>query len=224
MEPKMGEMEPRLRRMTTFAVVERIKAIRPHKDPRINALEVLTLTNDVQLVTGKHYRVGDLGIYLRPGCLIPGLLAEQLWLVGKKRAISWFEVKAMPMGIHDAPDDLKEMSLGLWAGEWYKHDKSAESMVKAQEIIAADVLDGQDAEGFLRWHFWRPDWTEGYCLDGHFGIVEAVEQPKGTKHDKRFRKPRPRSSKAERPVLNRQTQHGGSMPVGSIPVAGSLAD
>lgn len=197
----------RLRRMTTFAIVERVARIRPHRDPRITGLEVLILTNGVQLVTGKHYREGDLGIYLRPGCLIPGLLAEQLWLVGKKRAAAWFEVRAMPIGIHDAPDELKEDSLGLWCGEWYMNDKTAESATKAAEFGSE-----LDAQGFIHWRFWRPEWQPGHTIDGHFGIVEAEPQPIGARHDPRLKAPHVgrRRRGSARSALNESLQKVGN--------------
>lgn len=167
----MTNQTDRIRRNTTYSVVERIRAIHQHPDTRVERLEIIELTSGVRLVTGRHYRVGDRGVYLRPGCLIPGWLAEQLWLVGKKRALAWFEVRSIPIGILDGP---KVESPGLWCGEWYRDDKTEESLDKAVQMMK----DGAtvDGEGFIHWIFWREEWKEGFCLDGHLGIVEAVEQ------------------------------------------------
>ena len=161
----MTHATERVRRMTTFSVVERIRAIEPHPDPKIERLDVIELTSGVRLVTGKHYRVGDLGIYIRPGALIPGWLAEQLWLVGRKRAHAWFEVREIPIGLGDG---IKVSSPGLWCGQFYKHDTSAESLEHFADMEAAGgvVCTRGDDQSWIAWPFWRTEWREGFTLDG----------------------------------------------------------
>lgn len=152
----MTNQTDRIRRNTTFAVVERIRDIEPHPDPKIERLEVIVLTSGVKLVTGKHYRIGDRGVYLRPGCLIPGWLAEQLWLVGKKRAIAWFEVRSIPIGVDDG---IKVQSPGLWCGEWYRNDTSPESAVKAEEMLPPSLALTEAAWGLIA-NAGGGDWTK----------------------------------------------------------------
>ncbi len=212
----------RIRRMTTFAVVERIRAIAPHPDPRIERLEIVELTSGVRLVTGKHYRAGDLGIYIRPGALIPGWLAEQLWLVGRKRAHAWFEVREIPIGLADG---VKVNSPGLWCGQLYKHDTSTESLEHFGDMAAAGGVVGTrgDQEGWISWPYWRLEWREGFTLDGHLGIVEAEEQPRGTRHDSRFTaRSRPRSSVEERRLVKPEVAAKTTEVVG--PALRGLAD
>lgn len=163
---------------TNYAHVLRIKDIEPHPNPEVERLEVIVLSNGTKLVTGKHYRIGDLGIHLMPGAAIPGWLAEQLWLVGKKRATAWFEVRTL---------ELKgTVSPGLWCGRFYKNDTSQESvrhwqeMKERSDVYASEVKgDTVDAEGFIRWPFWRDHWTEGYTLDGYLGIIPAWKLSEG---------------------------------------------
>jgi hypothetical protein len=176
----MTNQTDRIRRNTSFSVVLHIRDIRPHPDPVIQRLELLDLSNGVTLVTGKHYRAGDRGIYIRPGCLIPGWLAEQLWLVGKKRAHAWFEVRSIPIGFGDG---VRVESPGLWCGQFYKHDTSAESLQHWSEMRQAGGAIGRGTTrvppedmDWIEWPFWREGWVNGNMLDGHLGIVEAVEQ------------------------------------------------
>ena len=221
----MTNRTERIRRTTTFAVVERLRAIEPHPDPRIERLEIVELTSGVRLVTGKHYRAGDLGIYIRPGALIPGWLAEQLWLVGRKRAHAWFEVREIPIGLGDG---IKVNSPGLWCGQFYKHDTSAESLEHFADMAAAGGVVGMrgEQEGWISWPYWRLEWREGFTLDGHLGIVEAIEPEHVIRHNPAFtarvRQTRPRSSVEEHRLVKPEVAAKTTEVVG--PALRGLAD
>lgn len=63
------------------AIVVHIDKIEPHPDA--DRLELVNLTNGVQIVSGPHYELGCIGVYIPAGQTIPGWLAEDLWMVKK---------------------------------------------------------------------------------------------------------------------------------------------
>jgi tRNA-binding EMAP/Myf-like protein len=145
------------------AVVGRIMAIASH--PNADRLEVIKVAfnedpgSDVMLVTGKHYRVGDLGVWLRPGAWIPGWLAFDLWMVGKERATQPFEVREIPIrGV---------VSPGLWCGQWYRKDKSKESRLRWDDIQRGG---GRVVDGWIEWNRWGPAWKVGDTVDEALGV------------------------------------------------------
>lgn len=80
-----------------LAQIVRVHRLLPHPDAE--ALDVLDLADGQRLVahvvTGKHYEAGQLGIFIRQGVMIPGWLAEDLWLV--KTCERWVPIEERVM-------------------------------------------------------------------------------------------------------------------------------
>jgi tRNA-binding EMAP/Myf-like protein len=119
-----------------------------------------------QLVTGKHYKEGDQGIWLLPGAVIPGWLAYDLWLVGKTKASDKdysFTVKQIPIrGVE---------SCGLWIGKYYQVDTSQESHDHAKELLehgGTEVV--RQGQSWITPSYWNPEWKTGDIVDKELGI------------------------------------------------------
>jgi hypothetical protein len=146
-------------------IVGQIESIYSHSNAdRLDILEVLVsdrfyaTPHYVSLITGKHYRVGDFGIWIPDGVEISGWLANDLWLVGKKRRNEPFKVRAMEI--------RGSMSAGLWVGSWYKKDNSRESAIRASDHYYTGTII--DHEGYIKWPWWNDKWKVGdtvYDLD-----------------------------------------------------------
>lgn len=200
-----GTRQPVVREKA-LAVVTRILKVEPHPDPTATRTEVIHVLIPPglcencpppppgepqggrgaaqQLVTGKHYRAGDLGVWLRPGGYIPGWLARSLWMVGKARANAWFEVRSIPIG--PPGGTVKVESPGLWCGMYYQTDTSRESHEHYEEMreqggvevwrnSAGELWEGlgQRAEftPWIRWPYWKARWQVGDVLDDHLGVL-----------------------------------------------------
>jgi hypothetical protein len=180
--------------------VGRITDITPH--PNADKVELIHIAYAsagavarLTLVTGKHYRDGDLGIWLPPGTVIPGWLAYQLWMHGKQRIPQDFEVREIPIRGIASP--------GLWVGQWYRNDKSVESVLNADD---RERGGGRVVDGWIEWQYWQQDWWPGDVLD-----IETLE--------------RLRSSTAEQPTASRQDVEAvaaETVLMGSNPAAGSI--
>lgn len=153
-----------------FAIVQRIESIRPHPDPTRTKIEVIKLGLGDELVTGKHYRAGLLGIYLSAGCWIPGWLAEDLWLVGKKRSNEPFEVRSINIFGVESP--------GLFCGAEYMTDGSEASAERYKKLEKEGGerkrLEGAAMFDWITWPRWRSHWQEGMVLDGYLGVRPAI--------------------------------------------------
>ena len=169
----------------SLAVVGKVIDIRPHLDPEVTRLEVLSVAfrknpdkseQVIDLVTGKHYRVGQLGIWVRPGAWIPGWLAMELWLVGKKRSKSWFEVRSINIRGVESP--------GLFCGQIYMKDGSDASAIRYAELEAHGGVVG---EGWIHWPYWRIEWQLGDVLDDYLGVVPTC--PRSSVEEQRLVKP-----------------------------------
>jgi hypothetical protein len=155
----------------SFATVVHIHRVEPH--PNASRLDLVTVAFPVgrcgdksyrTLVTGKHYRSGDMGVWFAPGCTIPGWLAHNLWLVGKKRAEGRFEVREREL--------RGWLSPGLFSGQWYINDGSEESATRYAEMEAA----GMDAlDGYIAWPYWKSSWKAGMHVDDDLEVL-AVPQ------------------------------------------------
>jgi hypothetical protein len=146
-----------------LAIVARIFDVRPH--PNADRLEIIRVSWGfpcVDLVTGKHYREGDLGVCLRPGALIPGWLAHDLWLVGKNRSDQPFIVRDIEIRGVASP--------GLWAGQWYRNDSSKESRLRADELARGG---GEIVDGWISWARWNPSWKPGDVVDAELEVIPA---------------------------------------------------
>ncbi len=165
--------------------------------PHFNAddLDLLTFSykdGELRLVVGKHYRPGDLGIWLPPGTIIPGWLSYQLWMHGKRRIPQDFEVRAIEMRGVASP--------GLWVGQWSRNDKSKESILSA---AARERGGGRVVDGWIEWAHWQPEW--------HVGDVLALEDI----HNARV------AQLAEQQTASLQVAAPATEPVGSNPAASS---
>lgn len=169
----------------SFSVVAKVVQIVPH--PNADKLDVLTLLwtdgpshtggesfDMVKVVTGKHYREGQLGVYIRPGCLIPGWLAEDLWLLGTQKAHEqWFEVRTIKMRGIESP--------GLFCGETYQKDyadpRSLALFDKRLDVgrdVGEDtiaIITEDEFRGIIKWPYWRKHWKVGDVLDNYLGII-----------------------------------------------------
>lgn len=154
----------------TLAIVAHVDSIEKH--PNADRLEVLTVRwlKDGQLghhavVTGRHYRVGQLGVLILPPAKLPGWLAEDLWLFGSERAkqLPLFEVRAMQI--------RGEWSAGLFSGQVYRKDRddprSAERFAAQQRMAGAKVTD----DDWIVWPAWRDEWAIGDDVAGALGIT-----------------------------------------------------
>lgn len=65
-------------------IIVQIKRIDPHPDA--HSLDQIYFDVDGQeqmLVTGRHYNVGGLGIFIPVGSMVPDKLLKEMWLEGK---------------------------------------------------------------------------------------------------------------------------------------------
>jgi len=173
-----------------LAVVCQIANITTHPDA--DKLELVTLrrpnphpvaTDDtylyVTVVTGPHYRIGQLGIHVAPGSLMPGYLAEESWLVGRGGSYRWYFVQTKTMRGVPSP--------GVFLGQWYRKDADDQRSVDRFELqrsslcqIRGDIggplccIQTADHEGD---HQWVPDtsqWTKWRCWRDHWKLGEDV--------------------------------------------------
>lgn len=193
---------------TALALVAQVIDIRPHSDPEVTRLETLTIAfgknpdkslQCIDLVTGKHYRKGQFGIWVQPGAWIPGWLAMELWLVGKKRSNTWFEVRSIEIRGQQSP--------GLFCGAVYMKDGSEASETRYNEARASG---GVQTDEWITWPYWRDYWKVGDDLTDYLGVVSTC----------------PRSSEAEQRLLKPEvtvSQGIGTAQaaLSAIPVAGS---
>jgi len=144
----------------SLAIVSSIAHIEPH--PNADRLEIIFIKVPPglqQLVTGKHYRSGDLGVWLKPGALIPGWLAHDLWLVGKNRSDQPFIVREIEIRGVASP--------GLWAGQWYRNDSTKESKLRADELSRGG---GETRDGWISWARWNRSWIPGQSVDTELDV------------------------------------------------------
>lgn len=157
------------------SIITQIGSIQPHPNAdRLDVLKLLMIPRrfetygyNQQLVTGKHYKAGDKGVWLMPGAKIPGWLAHDLWLVGKTKASDTsyaFEVQQIPIrGV---------VSDGLWIGEFYQVDTSSESHDHAKELLdhgGKEVM--RNGVSWITPRYWNPSWKMGDSVDKELGIL-----------------------------------------------------
>lgn len=153
--PEVGGLIPSQGSSNSVRVVK-VETLEPH--PNGDRLDVLTLTGGVKVVTGKHYRAGQLGVYFPPGCLIPGYLAEDLWLKGRVGCFQWTEVSGKNMRGIESP--------GVFAGEVYCKVRSDPRSVK---LFA--MRGGSDEGDWIRWPYWRDWWRIGDDVAAYLGVL-----------------------------------------------------
>jgi hypothetical protein len=92
-----------------WAQVVQVRAIDVH--PNADRLVIMRLNIGVDIVVGPHYEEKQLGVYIRPGCIIPGWLAEDLWMI--KKGDRWVEVESRVIRGVESP--------GLFAGSRWRN-------------------------------------------------------------------------------------------------------
>lgn len=152
----------------SLATVVFIDAIRSHPDPEVTRLEVIRVAGAVEgpteLVTGKHYRVGQRGIWIRPNAWIPGWLARELWLVGKRRESEMFEVRSINIKGVQSP--------GLFCGEIYQKDGSLASEQRYEQMAEGGAYEM--GAGWISWPYWKESWRVGDDVTRELGIRDTT--------------------------------------------------
>lgn len=144
--------------------IARVVNVRPH--PNADRLDLLTLWDGTDngtydLVSGKHYVHGQLGILIPVGAVLPGPLAVDMWLWGARADRSWIVEAKVMRGI---------MSAGLFGGREYRVDPNdPRSVAKHAEMSAAGDIQLDD--GSLLWSRWNPDWKLSDDVTAELGIV-----------------------------------------------------
>lgn len=148
------------------ALVCRIASIRKH--PNADRLDLVDLTMhndgviDVTVVTGPHYRAGQRGVWISPGSIIPGYLAEDLWLCGRGGSNQWHEIGEKNMrGI---------VSPGMFCGEIYQKVRSDSRSVERYEKLKSEGAAPDPFSDWITWPFWRDHWKDGEDVSAYLGI------------------------------------------------------
>ena len=146
------------------ARVVRVVGIYPH--PNADRLDCLTVWDGddlgtYDLVVGKHYVHGQLGVHIPPGAILPGPLAVDMWLWGAKPDRPWTVSAKLLRGMK---------SDGLFSGREYRVDPNdPRSVQKHAEMSAAgDIVL---ADGSLKWSRWNDAWVLGDDVTDELGIV-----------------------------------------------------
>jgi hypothetical protein len=148
----------------TRARVVRVESARPH--PNADRLDCLVVWNGYDfydLVVGKHYVHGQMGIHIPPGAGLPGPLAVDLWLWGAKPDRVWTVEAKILRGMK---------SDGIFSGREYRVDPNdPRSVQKHAEMSAAGDVELPD--GSLKWSRWNDAWALGDDVTDELGIVLA---------------------------------------------------
>ena len=160
-----------------LAVVAKVTGISPHPNAdRLDLLQIwMPLRNGsftTTLVVGKHYRLGDLGVWLKPGAVVGRELARSMWMPA-----------GMPFEVRDM-DIRGQNSPGLWCGAWYRNELGQPSKFNsATRNRGADRAE----DGWLHWKFFRDDWQPGDIVDEALGLTSlrssTAEQPTASRQD-----------------------------------------
>ncbi len=122
-------------------IVRRLTNLRPHADvPELDVGEC----GSHQVVVGRHYDEGILGIFIPDGSIIPDQLADEMWVKGKLAGKKGNRVKARLRG--------NVMSEGLFYGSNFYL-----------------VEDG--ARTYYRGPSWNPEWVEGQDVTNEIGVT-----------------------------------------------------
>lgn len=149
--------------MNRVVRIARVVNVQPH--PNADRLDRLTLWDGTDegtydLLSGKHYVHGQLGILIPLGAVLPGPLAVDMWLWGARADRSWIVEAKILRGI---------LSAGLFGGREYRVDPGdPRSVQKHAEMSAAgDVLL---PDGALLWSRWNDAWSLGDDVTAELGI------------------------------------------------------
>lgn len=124
------------------AKVCEIVSIEPHPDA--DRLEIILVTGPgvvEKIVVGKHYKVGQLGVYIVAGQLIPNWLAKDLWMVGKGNSEDLIPVVIKNMRGIQSP--------GIFCGQTFQNDRDSP---------------------WQTWSHWQPDWKLGDDVSEALGV------------------------------------------------------
>lgn len=149
--------------------IVRVVNVRPH--PNADRLDLLTLWDGTvegtyDLVSGKHYVHGQLGLSIPVGSILPGPLSVDMWLWGAKPDKPWIVEAKNMRGI---------MSAGLFGGREYRVDPNdPRSVAKHREM--SDAGDIVLPDGALLWSRWNEAWKLGDDVTEELGIF-AMDPP-----------------------------------------------
>ena len=145
----------------------RLLKVRPH--PNADRLDILTLFDGEEwkeLVSGKHYVEGQLGIHIPEGALLPGPVAVEMWLWGAKPDRPWIVTAKNMRGI---------VSAGLFSGREYRVDPNdSRSQEKYDQHSAAG--DELLSDGSFKWSRWNDAWQLGDEVSEELGVI-VLEEP-----------------------------------------------
>lgn len=121
-------------------VIGPLQDLRDH--PTLPHLQVATIAGQ-QVVVGRHYDEGTLGIFIPDGAIIPDKLADEMWVKGKLSGKMKNRVKAR--------DRDGVFSAGLFYGSRYF-------------VVESGVRRYIDSPS------WNPAWTEGQDVSEEIGV------------------------------------------------------
>jgi hypothetical protein len=130
-------------------------------------LELLRLSNGIEVVTGKHYLVNQRGIYIPAGVIIPGWMAEDMWLYGSSKAMRepFFVREIELMGMK---------SPGLFCGQSYIRDKDdPRSVARFEKLKSEGGQPSRHGDDAIVWPMWRSWWQLGDNVAVYLGIRAA---------------------------------------------------
>jgi tRNA-binding EMAP/Myf-like protein len=144
-----------------LAIVCRVAKIEKH--PNADRLELVTVDYEwgaSTVVTGPHYAEGQLGIYIRPGAVIPGYIAEDCWLVGRGGSNAWTPIVTKNMRGIESP--------GLFCGAFYKKLRG-DPRSEERFTLQGEPLD----DDWIAWRYWRDHWKVAEDVSAYLGIRAA---------------------------------------------------
>lgn len=127
----------------TQCIIARLTNLRDH--PTISHLQLATVAGR-QVVVGRHYDEGILGIFLPDGAVVPDKLAEEMWVKGKLAGKKGNRVKARER------DGI--LSEGLFYGSIFWVVES-------------------EGKVYNKGPSWNPAWTEGQDVTAEIGVTFA---------------------------------------------------
>jgi hypothetical protein len=171
--PDTDEEKAEWARLKVNATVCVVMGVKPHPNAdKLDLLDVMLVgqgVNDrVTVVTGKHYRKEQLGIFIPAGLTIPGWMAEDMWLFGRATAMkNRFDVRVVTLRGIESP--------GLFYGHVYRKDGSDERSIQRFEKQKAEGGEKPDhlPEGWMRAAFWRKWWQLGDDVTAYLGLTKA---------------------------------------------------
>jgi len=112
-----------------------------------------------EVVTGKHYVPGQLGVHIPEGAILPGPLAVDLWMWGAKSDKPWLVEAKVMRGIR---------SSGVFSGREYRVDPNDPRSIEKHEQHSA-AGDELLPDGSYKWALWKDHWQLGDDVTDELG-------------------------------------------------------